>query len=372
MSAAPPITADAHHGLPAHEVVLLLETDPHRGLSSAVALERAKTYGPNALPPTLGAGLLVRILRQFHHPLIYVLLVAGAVTAALSEYVDSVVIFAVVVVNAVVGFVQESKAEAALQSLRSMVHTEARVVRDGRQATMSSEHLVPGDLVVVEAGDKVPADLRLLRESRLRVDESALTGESLPVDKCEMLLPAATPMADRRNMVYSGSLVTGGSGAGVVVATGTETEIGEIHRLVGAAEVLATPLTAKLARFSKILTIGILALAAATFAIGLVRRQDAVETFTAAVALAVGAIPEGLPAAVTITLAIGVGRMARRRAVVRRLPAVETLGSTTVVCTDKTGTLTQNQMTVRRIWTPDESVEVTGAGYAPEGELQPG
>ncbi len=284
----------AHHGLPAHEVVLLLQTDPHGGLSNAEAAERLERFGPNMLPPTVGTGLLLRILRQFHHPLIYVLLVAGGViTAGLQEFVDSAVIFSVVVINAIVGFIQESKAEAALESLRSMVQTQAKVMRDGHEHTVPSEDLVPGDLVLLEAGDKVPADLRVVRETELRVNESALTGgESAPVRKDEVVLPAATPVADRRNMAYSSALVTAGNGAGVVVATGAETELGEIHRLVGAAEVLATPLTAKLARFSKVLTIAILGLAAVTFGVGLLRRQDAVETFTAAIALAVGgAIP---------------------------------------------------------------------------------
>jgi len=364
--------ANPHHTLPSHEVVLLLETDPHRGLDTAQAAERLDRYGPNALPAARGAGLLVRILRQFHHPLIYVLLVAAAVTAALREFIDCGVILAVVVVNAIVGFIQEAKAEAALQGLRDMVHTEARVVRDGQERKVDSVDLVPGDLVLLEAGDKVPADIRVLRQTELRIDESALTGESVPVAKAEVVLPEATPVADRHNMAYSGTLVTAGNAAGIVVASGAETEIGEIHRLVGAAEMLATPLTAKLAKFSKALTITILGLAAVTFAVGLLRRQDAVQTFTAAVALAVSAIPAGLPAAVTITLAIGVARMARRRAVIRRLPVVETLGSTTVICSDKTGTLTENQMTVREIWTPEESVEVTGNGYAPEGVLRSG
>ncbi len=359
----------AHHGLAAHEVVLLLETDPHRGLSAGEAAERLERYGANVLPPAAGAGLLVRVLRQFHHPLIYVLLVAGAITAGLGEFADSSVIFGVVLINAAVGFIQESKAEVALAGLREIVHTDAKVVRDGRERTLPSDDLVPGDLVLLEAGDKVPADVRLLRETELRVDESALTGESAPVDKGETILAESTPVADRRNMAYSGTLVTAGHAAGVVVATGAETEVGEIHRLVGAAETLATPMTEKLARFSMILTVGILVLAGLTFAVGLLRRQDAVETFTAAIALAVGAIPEGLPAAVTITLAIGVARMARRRAVVRRLPAVETLGSTTVICTDKTGTLTENQMSVRLIRTADTTVEVTGSGYSPDGEL---
>jgi cation-transporting ATPase F len=363
-------STNAHHNLAAHEVVLLLETDPHRGLKSGEADARLAQFGPNTLPAAAGAGLLVRILRQFHHPLIYVLLVAGAITAGLREFIDSAVIFGVVLVNAVVGFIQESKSEAALEALRSMVHTRAKVMRDGAEQTVPSDELVPGDLVVLDAGDKVPADVRLLRVAELRVDESALTGESVPVAKDEVVvLPQATPVADRRNMAYSGTLVTTGGGAGIVVATGAGTELGEIHRLVGAAKTLATPLTQKLARFSKVLTIGILALAAVTFGLGLLRRQDAVETFTAAIALAVGAIPEGLPAAVTITLAIGVARMAKRRAVIRRLPAVETLGSTTVICADKTGTLTQNQMTVQAIWTPDDIFEVTGSGYAPDGEL---
>ena len=242
-------------------------------------------------------------------------------------------------------------------------------MRDGRARKHASEDLVPGDLVLVEAGDKVPADLRLVRETGLLADESALTGESVPVVKDEVVLPADTPVADRRNMLYSGTLVTSGSGAGITVATGAQTELGEIHRLVGSAEPPATPLTRKLARFSKVLTVVILALAAVTFMIGLARGESASEMFIAAVALAVGAIPEGLPAAVTITLAIGVGRMARRRAVIRRLPAVETLGSTTVICSDKTGTLTQNQMTVRAVQTPDGRYDVTGTGYLPDGAI---
>ncbi|MEQ4724294.1 HAD-IC family P-type ATPase [Nonomuraea sp. B19D2] len=358
-----------HHTLVPHEVVLLLETDLHHGLSEGEAELRLQRFGPNVLPQAKSAGLLVRWLRQFHHPLIYILLAAGAVTGLLGAAVDAVVIFAVVLVNAVVGVIQESKAEAALEGLRAMIRTEARVLRGGQARRLPSQDLVPGDLVLVEAGDRVPADLRLVRLAELRADESALTGESAPVAKDEIALPRDTPVADRRNMLYSGTMATSGTGAGIVVATGAETELGEIHRLVGTTETLATPLTRKLTRFSKILTVGILTLAAVTFAVGAARGEPAVEMFTAAVALAVGAIPEGLPAAVTITLAIGVTRMARRRAVVRRLPAVETLGSTTVVCSDKTGTLTENQMTVRALWTPAGIVEVTGSGYAPEGQL---
>ncbi|MEV4478906.1 HAD-IC family P-type ATPase [Micromonospora coxensis] len=358
-----------HHALAVHEVVLLLETDPDRGLTDDEAAARLARFGPNVLPAAARGGTLRRLLRQFQNPLVYVLLVAGVVTLLLAEYVDSAVIVGVVVVNAVIGFLQESKAESALDALRAMVRTEARVVRGGRHLRVPSEQLVPGDLVLVEAGEKVPADLRLARADELRADESALTGESLPVRKDEVAVPDETPVADRRNVLYSGTLLTGGSGAGIVVATGAETELGRIHRLVGAAQVLDTPLTSKLARFSRVLTLAILVLAGVTFAVGLARGEAAGETFTAAVALAVGAIPEGLPAAVTITLAIGVARMARRRAVIRRLPAVETLGSTTVICTDKTGTLTENQMTVQALWTVGGRYEVSGGGYTPLGEI---
>ncbi len=366
---ARPVDGNSHHALATHEVLLVLETDRHDGLSSSEAAERLERYGPNVLPESGATGRLERFVRQLRHPLIYVLLAASAVTLLLEEFVDSAVIFGVVLVNAIVGYVQEAKAENALDALRSMVHTDARVRRDGRQFTIPSDQLVPGDLVLIEAGDKVPADLRLMEVTELQVDESALTGESVPVVKDEAILAAATPVADRRNMVYSGTLVTNGTASAIVVATGVETELGEIHRLVGSADTLATPLTKKLTAFSKVLTVAILALAAVTFVVGLVRGERATEMFTAAVALAVGAIPEGLPAAVTITLAIGVNRMARQRAVIRRMPAVETLGSTTVVCSDKTGTLTENQMTVRALWTPHASYEVTGSGYQPDGAL---
>ncbi|ANH39241.1 putative cation-transporting ATPase F [Nocardioides dokdonensis FR1436] len=364
-----PSSSTAHHALAVHEVLTLMEADPDQGLSDQEAADRLHTFGPNTLPARTTTGPLVRLVRQVHHPLIYVLIVAGVITAALGEHVDSGVIFGVVVVNALIGFVQEAKAETALEGLRTMVRTQARVVRDGRPRSLSSDDLVPGDLVLLEAGDKVPADLRLIRTTDLRVDESALSGESVPAAKDGAALPEATTVVDRSNTAYSGTLVTTGGGAGIVVATGATTELGQIHRLVGAAQTLATPLTQKLAAFSKLLTVVILALAAVTFAVGLMRGQDATQTFTAAIALAVGAIPEGLPAAVTITLAIGVARMARQQAVIRRLPAAETLGSITVICTDKTGTLTENQMTVRTLWTPGELFQVSGTGYTPRGVI---
>ncbi len=365
-------SGDAHHALTAHEVLLILGSDPESGLGDAEARRRLNRFGPNRLPPVSDVGWVLRVARQFHNPLIYVLVVAGLVTAALGELVESVVIFGVVLVNATVGFLQESRAEAALDALSELVRTSARVVRGGRTIVVDSEALVPGDVVRIKAGDKVPADLRLTGETDVEVDESALTGESEPVVKDEVTLKAATVVADRRNMLYSGTLVTRGIGLGVVVSTGGDTELGQIHRLVGSVDPLATPLTRRLDEFSRILTMIILALAVMTFGIGVWRGEPWPEMFTAAVALAVGAIPEGLPAAVTITLAIGVRRMARRQAVVRRLPAVETLGSTTVICTDKTGTLTENSMTVVEVWTPESRYFVEGAGYASEGSVTHG
>ena len=359
-----------HHTVAVNEVVSSLGSDQRRGLDESVAVLRLGNDGPNTLPRVHGDSLLRRVLLQFHNPLIYVLLAAAATTLLLGEYVDASVILGVVLVNALVGFIQESKALTALDSLRSMARGEARVVRDGLGRTISSDELVRGDLVALEPGEKVPADLRLVEATELLVDESSLTGESAAVLKEEDVLTVATRVADRHNMLYAGTLVRSGTGHGIVVATAERTELGGIHRLVSGASVLATPLTSKLARFSTLLTVVILGLAAVAFAVGLLRGESAPDMFTAVVALAVGAIPEGLPAAVTITLAIGVKRMVSRRAVVRRLPAVETLGSTTVICTDKTGTLTTNEMTVRHIWTPDGQFEVTGGGYDPAGQLR--
>ncbi|GLZ27915.1 putative cation-transporting ATPase F [Lentzea sp. NBRC 105346] len=369
----PLTTADreavAHHGLPVHEVVLLAETDADTGLSTAVWKQRLAGLGPNELPPRRGPNWVVRLLGQLHHPLIYVLLAAATVTAALGEVVDASVVFGVVVVNAIIGFLQEVRAESALDALVAMVRTEVTVVRDGAAVRVSSSDLVPGDVVVLDAGDQVGADVRLVSTRDLRIDESALTGESVPVVKDSLVLPSDTALADRVNMAYSGTLVTAGGGRGVVVATGADTEIGRVHRLVGATKSVETPLTRKLAHFSKVLTVVILGLAVFSVVVGLLRGEPLAEMVTAAVALAVGAIPEGLPAAVTVTLAIGVARMARRNAIIRRLPAVETLGSTTVICTDKTGTLTANAMTVRAVVVGGQRFDVTGIGYSPDGHV---
>ena len=343
--------------------------DREKGLDLFEVDNRQKHFGPNVITGKKGKGPLLRFLLQFHQPLIYILIVAGTVTALLQEWVDAGVIFGVVLVNAFIGFIQEAKAVKAIEALARTMTTEATVLRAGEKQRISSAEVVPGDIVLLQSGDKVPADMRLFQTRDLQVDESALTGESVPVDKKPDILDHDTGLADRRNMAYASTLVTYGQGVGIVVAIGDKTEVGRISQLISSTEALETPLTRKIARFSHILLYAILALAAVTFVAGLIRGQSVFDMFMAAVALAVGAIPEGLPAAMTITLAIGVARMAHRRAIIRKLPAVETLGSTTVICSDKTGTLTENQMTVQEILAGGERFEVTGAGYTPSGRI---
>ena len=357
-----------HHLLP-DEAVTLLETHPDRGLDSEEVVRRQHRFGANALTQKKGKGPLTIFFLQFHQPLIYILLAASLVTALLREWVDSGVILAVVLVNAVIGFVQESKALQAIQALARTLESEATVIRAGETQHISAAGLVPGDLVLLRSGDKVPADLRVLRCRELQIDESALTGESVPVAKQPDPLDLDTVLADRNAMLYSSTLVTYGTGTGVVVATGDTTEIGTINTLIASVDVLATPLTTKMAQFSAMLLWVILGMAGLTVAVGVLHGESWFNMFMAAVALAVGAIPEGLPAVVTITLAIGVTRMAARHTIIRKLPAVETLGSTTVICSDKTGTLTQNQMTVQEIVTDAHLFTVSGVGYAPIGQF---
>jgi len=349
------------HHLPGTEVVDLLQSNSEGGLDEFEVKRRQDHFGPNIITGKGGKGPLMRLLLQFHQPLVYILLAAGVVTAALQEWVDSGVIFGVVLVNATIGFLQESKALEAIAALAQTMVAEATVLRAGLKRRISSAEVVPGDLVFLQSGDKVPADMRLIELRDLQVDESTLTGESVPVKKKRGVLAHDTVLADRRNMAYASTLVTYGQGTGVVVATGNATEVGRISALIAAAPDLQTPLTRKIGHFSHILLYAILALAVATVLVGTLRGQPLLEMFMAAVALAVGAIPEGLPAALSITLAIGVARMAKRRAVIRRLPAVETLGSTTVICTEKTGTLTAEGMTLREIQT-HRKVDVEGSG----------
>ena len=357
------------HHLPRDEVATLLESDGTRGLDTFELAHRQAEFGPNRLTPQKGTNPLVLFLLQFHQPLVYILLGATMITFALQEWVDSGVIFGVVLVNAVIGFIQETKALKAIEALARTMEGTATVVRAGNKEKIAASALVPGDLVLLQSGDKVPADLRLLRRRELQIDESALTGESVPVQKQPERLPVESLLADRTNMAYSSTLVTYGTGAGVVVAIGDSTEIGRINALIAGAETLATPLTKKITHFSGTLLWIILGLSGLTFAAGWVHGEPLFDTFMAAVALAVGAIPEGLPAAMTIMLAIGVGKMARRHAIIRKMPAVETLGSTTVICSDKTGTLTQNQMTVQQIYAGGRCYEVLGVGYAPIGDV---
>jgi magnesium-transporting ATPase (P-type) len=359
---------DTHwHHLDTATLCQTLNTDPATGLPMQERAARQQEYGPNRLIARRGKSPLWLFLSQFHHPLIYILLGSGLVTGLLKGWLDAGVIFGVVLINAVIGFIQEMNALRAIAALAHALDIEATVLTAGQKTRLSARELVPGDVVMLQSGDKVPADLRLLKTRELRIDESALTGESVAVEKSTRSLPVDTLLADRSNLAFSSTLVTAGTGVGVVVATGERTEIGRINRLMSEATDLQTPLTRKIAQFSWWLMWFILGLAAITFAAGWWRGQPLVETFVASVALAVAAIPEGLPVAVTITLAIGVGRMARRNAIIRKLPAVETLGGTTLICSDKTGTLTQNQMTVQAIHVGGFDYAVTGSGYTPEG-----
>lgn len=351
------------------ETAKKLESSARDGLDEKVARARLEQFGPNTVSARGGTPPWKRFLLQFHQALVYILLAAVAVTAVLQEWVDSFVILGVVLINAVIGFIQEAKAEKAIEALGRLLVTSATVRRGGRRQQVPSQDLVPGDLVFLQSGDRVPADLRLTRVVQAQIDESALTGESVPVFKSVDALADKTGLGDRTNLAFAGTLVTAGQAEGLVCATGNATETGRIAHLISEATILSTPLTRKIADFSKLLLWVILGLAGLTFVIGLMRGQAAVEVFMAAVALAVGAIPEGLPAAVTIVLAIGVSRMAKKRAIIRKLPAVETLGSTTVVCSDKTGTLTENEMTVQAILAGGESYQVTGNGYDPRGDI---
>ncbi|MFP4391440.1 MAG: cation-transporting P-type ATPase [Desulfohalobiaceae bacterium] len=358
------------HAAPVQEALQRLNST-EQGLSEKEAEIRLQRFGLNKLAQAVKKGPLQRFLLQFHNVLIYALLGAAAVTVLLQEWLDAGVIFGVTVVNALIGFIQEGKAEKSLESIQGMLAPKALVQRDGQHRSVPAEELVPGDVVLLKAGDKVPADLRLLEARDLQVEEAALTGESVPVSKSVHEVDEDASLGDRASMVFSGTLVTYGQGRGLVTATGQQTEIGRISSLLTQVETLTTPLLKQMARFGQWLTIAILACAALTFAFGfLIKGFAPGEMFMAAVGLAVAAIPEGLPAIMTITLAIGVQRMAKRRAIIRRLPAVETLGSVSVICSDKTGTLSKNEMTVQTVSTPEKQFQVTGVGYEPKGGFQ--
>ncbi|HEU0264365.1 MAG TPA: HAD-IC family P-type ATPase, partial [Geobacterales bacterium] len=360
------LTRHWHHGAE-EEILSLLGSSGEQGLDPLEVHRRQQRFGPNQVTAKRGDSPLLLFLQQFHQPLIYILLASATVTTLLREWVDASVILGVVLVNAIFGFLQELKAVQAIESLSRILTTQTEVLRGGERLQIPSTELVSGDIVLLHSGDRVPADIRLLQARDLHLDESALTGESLPVHKSPGVLPGETPLSDRTNMLYSMTLVTYGTATGVVVTIGDQTEIGRINELIAAVDPLETPLTRKISRFSRQLLYAILALALFTIVVGMLRGEGWIDMFMAAVALAVGAIPEGLPAALTITLAIGVSKMARRNAIIRKLPAVETLGGTTVICSDKTGTLTQNQMTVQQIAVAGNLFHLSGVGYLPHG-----
>lgn len=362
---------EAAHQLSVEQLREQLATGPD-GLSQEEAELRLQQYGPNALAPAAVTPAWRRFLRQFKSLFIYVLLASATLSYLLDHYLDSAVILAVVIINAIIGFIQEGKAEQALRAILSLSTSHSVVIRKGAQQTVDSRQLVPGDLVFLQAGDKVPADLRLIDCKACRCDESLLTGESQARDKSVRVLAADTPLAERDNMAYMGTMLIAGTAHGLVINTGTRTEIGHINTLVQAVVINQTPMQRQLGRLTRNLTLGVLTVAAATLMAGMLLYNFVfADMLQAAIAIAVAAIPEGLPAVVTIVLAIGVQRMARKHALVRRLPSVEVLGSVDVICSDKTGTLTANAMTVRELVSAGQQYRLSGEGYLPAGSIEP-
>jgi magnesium-transporting ATPase (P-type) len=360
----------AWHAISVDEVVKRLATDRERGLDAAEAAKRLQAYGPNRLPEGKKRGPFVRLLSQFNNVLVYVLLGAGFIKLMLDLWVDASIIFGVVILNALLGFIQEGKAEKALDAIRNMLSAEARTVRGGETRMIPAEQLVPGDIVLLESGDRIPADIRLADAKNLRTEEAALTGESVPADKSTGPVPDNSTVGDRECMAFSGTMVVSGRATGIVVATGRETELGRINALLTSVSALETPLLRQIKKFGYAITAVVAIVGVLVFAYGKwMKDMNFVELFQAVVGIAVSVIPEGLPAIITITLAIGVQRMAQRNAIIRRLPAVETLGSVSRICSDKTGTLTLMEMMVVSAVTAEAAYQVTGNGYAPEGEV---
>jgi magnesium-transporting ATPase (P-type) len=355
--------------LEANRILTELDTSEH-GLTEAGARERLKKFGPNKLAEAEKISRLKILLHQFKSPLIYILLIAAVVTFFLQEYKDTGVILAILLINAIVGYIQEYKAEKNVRALKSMVVARARVLRDGKEVEINGEDVVPGDIVLLASGGRVPADLRLIKTIELKADESMLTGESIPAEKKSAVIEEdnLTP-GDQRNMAFMGTVVVNGRAKGVVVATGSRTVLGHIAQDVQEIGVTKSPLQEKIDRFANNIGIIIMVASVLLFLVGILVGISAQDMFMTAVAAAVAAIPEGLPIVVTITLAIGVARMAQRQAIIRKLPAVETLGSTTVICSDKTGTLTKNEMTVKLVYDGEKIYELEGSGYDPKGEI---
>jgi magnesium-transporting ATPase (P-type) len=359
------------HAMSTDEVVKRLATNAEKGLDVAEASTRLRKYGPNRLPEGKKRGPFMRLISQFNNILVYVLLGAGFIKLMLNLWVDAAIIFGVVILNGLLGFIQEGKAEKALDSIRNMLSAEARTMREGEVRMISAEELVPGDVVLLESGDKVPADLRLAEAKNLRTEEAALTGESIPAEKSVDTVSANATIGDRESIAFSGTMVLSGRATGVVVATGSETELGRINQLLAGVSALETPLLRQIKKFGYAITAVVGVVGVLVFAYGkLVQGVPFVELFQAVVGIAVSMIPEGLPALITITLAIGVQRMAQRNAIIRQLPAVETLGSVSRICSDKTGTLTLMEMMVASVVTAGSTYQITGNGYAPEGEIK--
>jgi len=369
-TATPASKIMAWHAIAADEVVKQLQTDPAKGLNAGEASQRLTKYGLNRLPEGKQQSLFMKFLQQFNNILVYVLLGAGFVKMMVGLWLDSAIILSVVILNALLGFIQEGKAEKALDSIRNMLSAEARTLRGGETRLIPSEELVPGDVVLLESGDKVPADLRLVEVKNLRTEEAALTGESVPIDKTTNAVSDKATIGDREGMAFSGTLVASGRGTGVVVATGSNTELGHINQMMTSVSALETPLLRQIKKFGYSITGVIGVVTVLVFAYGRwIQGMGFVDIFQKVISIAVSVIPEGLPALITVTLAIGVQRMAQRNAIIRRLPAVETLGSVSRICSDKTGTLTLMEMMVVSAVTAESAYVVTGDGYAPEGQV---
>ena len=369
-TATPASKIMAWHAIAADEVVKQLQTDPAKGLDAGEASQRLTKYGLNRLPEGKKQSLFMKFLQQFNNILVYVLLGAGFVKMMVGLWLDSAIILSVVILNALLGFIQEGKAEKALDSIRNMLSAEARTLRGGETRLIPSEELVPGDVVLLESGDKVPADLRLVEVKNLRTEEAALTGESVPIDKTTNAVSDKATIGDREGMAFSGTLVASGRGTGVVVATGSNTELGHINQMMTSVSALETPLLRQIKKFGYSITVVIGVVTVLVFAYGRwIQGMGFVDIFQKVISIAVSVIPEGLPALITVTLAIGVQRMAQRNAIIRRLPAVETLGSVSRICSDKTGTLTLMEMMVVSAVTAESAYVVTGDGYAPEGQV---
>ena len=358
------------HSMKAGDVLEKLKTDQEKGLSDSEVKEHIEKYGKNEIPKGKKRTWWMRLLMQFNNVLIYVLIAAAITTALMEHWIDMWVILAVVLINALIGFIQEGKAERALESIRKMLSLEAVVIRDGKKQTIKAEELVPGDVVMMKSGDKIPADIRLVKSKDLRVEESPLTGESTAVEKNTDPVDEGSIPGDQTSMAFSGTVVVYGKATGVVVGTGAHTEIGKINQMISSVEDITTPLLRQIEKFGKWLSVAILGITGAFFAFGYFFRDYSLsELFLAAIGLIVASIPEGLPAIMTITLATGVQRMAKRNAIIRRLPSVETLGAVNVICSDKTGTLTRNEMTAKTIITAEKEYQVEGSGYKPEGKF---